>query len=395
MAEIRVAVLGASGWMGKVHTMAFQTFPQILGTADGTARIAALVVNDPGADADLRVRAPGAKILTDWREAVADPDIDLIDICLPDSLHYPVAKAAILAGKHVFCEKPLADTAAEAKELADLARARGVITRVGHAFPRNPVHDLAREIIRSGEIGEVTMFKGCQHIDVFGDPAAPFMWRADGTKAPTGIVGDTGSHVFSFMHFLVGRVQSLIADNRIFTTHRPVVAGSVLGSGAPSGADAMAEVTNPDATTLLCRFESGASGIVDFSRTATGRKFQQRYEIYGTKGSLVYDYDEISRLRFYSAADAAGRRGFRAIDAGPDHPTWRAFLPLPNLALGYNETKIIEAWEVVRSISRKQPMWPTFDAGHHICQIVDACMESSRRRAWVDIDLVPGAAHAD
>lgn len=387
--EVRVAILGAAGWMGRVHTMAFQTFPQFMGTGHGTARVVALVAQDADAAADLAARAPGARILTDWREAVAAPDIDLVDICLPDNLHYPVAKAALLAGKHVYCEKPLADTAAEARELADLARAKGVLTRVGHAFPRNPVHDLAKDIIQSGEIGEVRLFKGCQHVDMFGDPLAPFMWRADGTLAPTGIVGDTGSHVFSFMEFLVGRVQSLVADNLIVTPRRPVVAGSALGAGGGglTGAEAWADVTNPDATHMMCRFENGASGIVDFSRVATGRKFHQSYEVYGTKGSLVYDYDEVNRLRFYTNADREGRRGFRAIDVGPEHPTYRAFLPLPNFALGYNETKIIEAAEVIRSVTSGVPMWPTFDTGHHICQIVDACMESARLRSWVDIDL--------
>jgi predicted dehydrogenase len=127
---------------------------------------------------------------------VDDPEVDLVDICLPDNLHYPVAKAALLAGKHVYCEKPLADTAAEVRELADIARGKGLITWVGHGCPRNPVRDLAKEIIASGEIGDIRLFKGCEHIDVFGDPLAPFMWRADGTRAPTGIVGDTGSHVF-------------------------------------------------------------------------------------------------------------------------------------------------------------------------------------------------------
>lgn len=388
MPSVRVAILGASGWMGKVHTMAFQTFPHFLGTGDGTARIAALVQKGPVDAADLAARAPGARVLTDWRDAVNDPEIDLIDICLPDTLHYPVAKAALLAGKHVYCEKPLADTAAEAKELADLARAKGLITRVGHGFPRSPVHDLAKEIISSGEIGEIRLFKGCQHVDMFGDPRAPFMWRADGKLAPTGIVGDTGTHVFSFMEFLVGRVKSLVADNMIVTPRRPVLSGSALGSGAEAltGNEEWADVTNPDATHLMCRFENGASGIVDFSRVATGRKFRQAYEIYGTKGSLVYDYDEVNRLRFYSNDDRAGRRGFRAIDVGPEHQTFRAFLPLPNLSLGYNETKIIEAAEVIRAITQGMPMWPTFETGHHICQIVDACMESARRGSWIDID---------
>jgi len=355
-----------------VHTMAWQTFPHFFGQGDGTARVVMLGSTHPQ---DVAWRVPGARVVADWREAVADPEVDLIDICLPDNLHYPVAKAALLAGKHVYCEKPLADTAAEAKELAEIARAKGVITRVGHGFPRNPVHDMARDIIQSGEIGEVRMFKGCQHVDVFGDPAAPFMWRADGALAPTGIVGDTGSHVFSFMQFLVGRVASVMADTFIVTPQRRDGAG-------------VAQVTNPDGANMLCRFENGAAGVVDFSRVATGRKFHQAYEVYGTKGSLLFDYDQINRLHFYTNADAEGRRGYRAIDVGPEHPSYRAFLPLANFALGYNETKIIEVAEVVRSITHNRPMWPDFDVGHHICQIVEACMTSSAERRWIDIPLV-------
>ncbi|WP_284778111.1 Gfo/Idh/MocA family oxidoreductase [Agrobacterium sp. lyk4-40-TYG-31] len=388
MTEIKVAVLGASGWMGKVHTMAYQTFPHFFGVSGGTAKIVALVEGNPLAAEDLTNRAPGAKILQDWKLAVSDPDIDLIDICLPDNLHYEVGKAALLAGKHVYCEKPLANTATQARELADIAREKGVITRVGHAFPRNPVHDLAKDIIEGGEIGEITMFRACQHVDMYGDPLAPFMWRADGDLAPTGIIGDTGSHVFSFMDFLIGRVSSLIADNIIVTPRRPVVRGLAYGEQIElSGNEEWAEVTNADATNLLCRFANGASGIVDFSRVATGRKFKQTYEIYGTKGSLAYTYDEINRLRFYSNDDRIGRSGFREIDVGPESANFKAFLPLPNFGLGYNESKIIEVAEVIRSITTGTQMWPTFETGHHICQIVDACMESSRLKRWVDIPL--------
>ncbi|MFK7877877.1 MAG: Gfo/Idh/MocA family protein [Paracoccaceae bacterium] len=386
MTEVRVAVLGASGWMGKVHTMAYQTFPHFFGESRGTARVVALVVSNADAAKDLAFRAPGAKILTRWQEAVADPDIDLIDICLPDNLHYEVAKAALLAGKHVYCEKPLADTALQARELADIAREKGVITRVGHAFPRNPVHDLAKDIIDAGEIGEIKLFKACQHVDMYGDPLAPYMWRASGDLAPTGIIGDTGSHVFSFMEFLVGKVSALIADNYVVTEKRPVVEGVSYGEETVlTGNETWSDITNPDGSHILCAFANGARGLVDFSRVATGRKFMQTYEIYGTKGSLAYTYDEVNRLRFYTNDDKVGRRGYREIDVGPEHETYRAFLPLPNFALGYNESKIIEVAELVRSIVSNQPMWPTFETGHHICQIVDACMDSSAQKRWIDI----------
>ncbi|MBO9467768.1 Gfo/Idh/MocA family oxidoreductase [Tropicibacter sp. R15_0] len=386
MTTVNVAVLGASGWMGRVHTMAYQSFQHFFGTGQGTARVTALVEANPEAAKDLAFRAPGARIEQGWRKVVTDPEIDLIDICLPDNLHYEVAKAALLAGKHVYCEKPLADTAAQARELADIAREKGVITRVGHAFPRNPAHDRAKELIDSGALGEITMFKGCQHIDIYADPMAPYMWRADGDLAPTGIVGDTGSHVFSFMEFLVGRVSELIAENFVVTKQRPKIDGLGYGDSASDAeVTEWGQVSNPDGTHLMCRFENGARGIVDFSRTATGRKFQQSYEIYGTKGGLIYDYDQVNRLRFYAMEDAQGRQGFRDIDVGPENATFAAFLPLPNFALGYNEMKIIEVAEVIKSITSGQPMWPTFESGHHIAQMVDACMESSQKRAWVTL----------
>lgn len=391
MKTVNIAILGASGWMGKTHAMAFQTFPHFFGTDQGVANIAMLVTHKASDVDELKKASPAAQVTLDWREAVQNPDIDLIDICLPDNMHYEVAKAALLAGKHVFCEKPLAETAAEARELADIAAEKGLITRVGHAFPRNPVHDRAKEIIDAGEIGEVKLFKGCQHIDIYGDPLTPYMWRADKDLAPTGIVGDTGSHVFSYMEFLVGPVKRLIADNFIVTPKRPVVDGLALGEVAQlDGTETWADITNPDGSNLICQFANGARGLVDFSRVATGRKFMQSYEIYGTKGSLAYNYDEVNRLRFYSNDEKIGRRGYKDIDVGPEHDSYRAFLPLPNFGLGYNESKIIEAFEVVRSVTTNTPSWPTFETGHHICQIVDACMESSDSERWVDIPLGEG-----
>ncbi len=226
------------------------------------------------------------------------------------------------------------------------------------------MHDLPREIITKGEIGEIKMFKACQHVDMYGDPLAPYMWRADGKLAPTGIVGDTGTHVFSFMDFLVGRGSELIADNYNVTPRRPVVSGLGYGEQAVlTGHETWSDVINPDGTNILCKFANGARGLIDFSRVATGRKVMQTYEVYGTKGSLSYTYDEVNRLRFYTNDAANGRRGFREIDVGPENETFRAFLPLPNFALGYNESKIIEAAEVIRSITTGQAMWPTFEAG--------------------------------
>ncbi len=386
MRTINVAVLGACGWMGRVHSNAYAAMARQFPDVAAKVQVKWLIDDNlPGAT-QAAAGLPGAKAGRDWRDAVGDAEIDLIDICLPDKLHYEVARAALSAGKHVYCEKPLTDTADEATELAALAAAKGLVTRVGHSFPINPAHQLARSIIRAGKIGDITLFRGTQHVDSHGSPDAPFIWRLDGDLARTGIVGDTGSHVFSFVDYLVGEVEEITAHCPVIFGDRPEVEGAVYGSASTGGDTGRRKaVTNPDLGMLLCRFKSGAVGTMDFSRIATGKRFMQRYEIYGTKGSITYDYDEISRLNVFYLGDKPGEQGFRAIDVGPELKDYRAFLPLPNFGIGYNEIKALEASQVIQSIVNGQPAWPTFADAKRIVALVDACMASHESRQWVKV----------
>jgi predicted dehydrogenase len=385
-----VAILGAGGWMGRVHALSYVKLSHIFGDSRGRAEVAWLVDHDSGQLARASANHPAARTSTDWRAVLADDSVDLVDICLPDNFHYAVAKAALEAGKHVYCEKPLTETAAEARELAALALRKGLVTRVGHNFPMNPVHSVAKNMIAGGEIGEIRFVRASQHIDSLADPAAPFVWRCDRTLSATGIVGDTGSHVFSLLDYLVGPVAELTADTAIQTRYRP----SPNGAGDGSSTAAMIEVTNLDIATVLCRFHNGAMGMIDFSRIAMGRKFLQTYEIYGTKGSLLYNNDEINRLRFYSDRDPVGAKGFRAIDVGPEVETYRAFLPMPNFGLGYNETKLIEVSEVIRSVSRREPAWPTFADGVRLAELIDSTVLSGTDRRWVRVGEASAVPYA-
>jgi predicted dehydrogenase len=386
MKQVDVAILGACGWMGKCHSLGYRNLPLLFPEYQATAEIRWLIDEAQERLMPLKAAYPGARISTDWQAAVNDPAVDLIDICLPDHLHYSVAKAALEAGKHVYCEKPFTATAAEAAELAEIATKRGLVTRVGHNFPKNPVHDLTKEILVRGEIGELVLFKASMHVDVLADPETPFMWRCDGDLAPTGVVGDVASHLFSFIHMLIGPVGTLVADVATTTKARPVVEGFGYGVKAEKRAGAnLREVTNSDLVNLMCTFKSGGRGIVDASRVASGRRFLQSYEIYGTKGAISFNFDEINRLRVYTGKDEPGRQGYRAIDVGAERRNFAAFLPVANFGLGYNEFKAIEVCEVVHSVATGKPMWPTFEDGHEIMKIVDACFRSSRQRAWVDV----------
>lgn len=366
-----------------MHSNAYAALGMRFPELNATVKIEWLVDGNEQAVSGDAEKLSVSKYGTDWRKAVDDPEVDLVDICLPDALHYEVAKAALLAGKHVYCEKPFTNTVAEAEELVALAAQSKLITRVGHNFPVNPAHQLAKKLIQSGEIGEITMFRAMQHIDSHGDPNAPFIWRLDGKLAPTGIVGDTGSHLFAYADFLVGEVEELTAFCPTVISERPVVHGAVLGDaivGEPTGE--MVQVTNPDAGMVICRFKSGAIGTIDFSRIATGKKFVQRYEVYGTKGSITYDYDNRERLNLYKVSDERGQQGFRAIDVGPEFPEYASFNPLPNFGLGYNEIKMIEVSRVVESIASNTLAWPTFEDGKRIIALVEASMLSHVSRKW-------------
>lgn len=386
MKKIRVAILGACGWMGKCHSLGYRNLPLLYPEYGVEADISWLVDEAKEKVSALQASYPGARASTDWRQAVNDPEIDLIDICLPDHLHYEVAKAALEKGKHVYCEKPFTANAAEARELAGIAAKRKLVTRVGHNFPKNPVHELTKEILDTGEIGDLVLFKASMHVDVLADPDTPFMWRCDGELAPTGAVGDIASHVFSFIHMLIGGVDSLVADVATTTRRRAVSEGFGYGVKAARPVHAqMREVTNADLVTLLCTFPKGGRGIIDVSRVASGRKFLQSYEIYGTKGGIAFNFDEVNRLRVSKASDEPGRQGYRAIDVGAERRNFAAFLPVANFALGYNEFKAIEVCEVVNSVATGKPAWPTFEHGHEIMKIVDACFRSSKERAWVKV----------
>ncbi len=386
MKTVRVAVLGACGWMGKVHSLGYRNTALLFGGRRGAAEIALLVDENAEGVAAMAKLVGDPPTGTDWRAAIDDPSIDLIDICLPDYLHYEVAKAALEAGKNVYCEKPFTDTAAEAKELADLAAAKGVVTHIGHNFPKNPAHTTARNLLRDGKIGDVQLFRASMHVDVLADPAAPLMWRCDGDLAPTGTVGDIATHVFSLVDYLIGSPSALIADADVVTAARPYQEGFGYGVAAAMPEDAeMRPVTNPDYVNLMCRLPGGGRGVIDVSRVATGRRFLQTYDIYGTKGSLSFNYDEVNRIRYYATDDPAGQQGWREIDAGPEQEAYAAFNPVANFAVGYNEFKAIEVSEVVNAVATGTPGWPTFRDGERLMRLVDACLKSTAEKRWVEV----------
>jgi predicted dehydrogenase len=385
--EVRIGLIGA-GWMGKAHAVAYRNVPMVFGP-EPAVPVLEMVVDVNPAWAEAAAHNLGfARWSADWREVVADPKVDAVDITAPNHVHHDIAIAALAAGKPVYCEKPLANTSAETRAMAVAAAAAGVPTLVGFNYLKNPAHPYARELIRAGELGAITLFRGTFDQDLQSDPGFPFTWRHERAVAGSGALGDMGSHTLAFAQYLIGDLAEVCGICETYIRARPL-AGS--GSGQTARAAAGAErrdVENDDVAQFLIRFESGAIGTIGTSRIGTGRKMGLAYEIQGIEGALFFTQERMNELKLYRHGDPAAERGYKTIYLAPEHPNYGAFHPIAGNALGYNDQKIIEARELICAIAEGRPAEPDFAFGHQITQAIDAVQKSITERRWVRIDEV-------
>ena len=367
--QLRVGLIG-TGFMGKTHVFGFATAQRVFdlpydlvlrNVADRTEELAAHAARTLGFE-----QASG-----DWRRLIEDPEIDIIDITAPNAFHKEMALAAIAAGKHVYCEKPLAPLAADAREMADAAERAGVRTQVGFNYLCNPLFTLARDMIEAGELGDIRSYRGIHAEDYMADAQSPFTFRHDPVGG--GVLADLGSHALATAEFLLGPVERVLGDTVTVIASRP----------DGRGGHRIVEVD--DIGRAFVRFASGASGSIDASWIATGRKMQHDFEVYGTKGALVFSQERFNELHFYSTADAGGRRGFRRIEAGPDHHPYGLFCIAPGHQLGFNDLKAIEVARFVDAIAGKRGEPFGFRAGQRIQELVEAIQGSARESNWVQI----------
>ncbi|MBU6951913.1 Gfo/Idh/MocA family protein [Hahella sp. HN01] len=374
--KLRVGLIG-SGYMGKAHAIAFRSAPAVFElSADIELEMLADISAEQAAE---KAAVMGFKRSTgDWRELVSDPDIDVVDICSPNWLHKEMALAAIAAGKHVYAEKPLALNAADARMMTEAAERAGVKTLVGFNYAKNPTVSLAREIIRSGELGDIVHFRGTHNEDYLSDPDAPFSWRLKREFSGSGTLGDMGSHIINMAQYLVGDITEVVADLKTVHKNRPI-------ANAPGE---FGEVENDDQVHLLARFANGAQGTLESSRIACGRKNSLWFEVTGTLGTLIYDQERLSELQFYSRKDAGPREGFRRLLVGPQHPDYANFCVSAGHGLGYNDQKIVEVRDLVEGLCADRPMWPQFRHAYEVNRVLDAVELSHQERRWVSIEEI-------
>ena len=366
---LNIGLIG-TGFMGKTHVFGFATAPRVFdlpyepvlhSVADRSPELAASAAS-----------ALGFRHGTDdWRRLIDNPEIDVIDITAPNALHKEMALAAIAAGKHVYCEKPLAPLAADAREMTLAAEAAGVKTQVGFNYLCNPMLGLAREMIAAGELGEIRGYRGLHAEDYMADPAGPWTFRHD--PAGGGALADIGSHALATAEYLLGPITGVMGDCVTLIASRP------------DGKGGTRPVEVDDVGRAFIRFASGAQGSVEGNWIATGRKMQHVFEVYGTKGALAFSQERFNELHFYAAADASGRRGFRRIEAGPEHPPYGLFCVAPGHQLGFNDLKAIEVAGFLRAIAGAAPEPFNFRKGLGIQRLVETIRQSSKAGHWLQV----------
>ena len=386
--DLGVGMVGYA-FMGAAHSHAWRTAPHFF-DLPLHPRLRALCGRDQGRVTEAARRLGWESTETDWTRLLSRSDIDLVDVCTPGDTHAEIAIAALQAGKHVLCEKPLANSVAEAQAMADaadLASAHGVRAMVGFTYRRVPAVALARQLVEQGRIGDIRHVRAQYLQDWLTDPQSPMTWRLDKDKAGSGALGDIGAHIVDLAQHITG--EHIVTVNGLletFVRERPLPDGSsatLLGGDAGRGSGlGTGQVTVDDAATFLARFTGGAVGVFEATRFATGRKNAIRLEINGSRGSLAFDFEDMNVLELYDADEPAETAGFRRIlVTEPEHPYVGSWWP-PGHGLGYEHGFTHQVVDLVRALGRGDQPLPSFREGLQVQCVLSAVQRSAELGAW-------------
>ncbi|CAL9620982.1 Gfo/Idh/MocA family oxidoreductase [Streptomyces cellulosae] len=379
---LRIGMVGYA-FMGAAHSQGWRTVGRVF---ELPLRPEMAVIC--GRDADAVRTAAGrhgwAEAETDWRALVERDDIDLVDICTPGDSHAEIALAALAAGKHVLCEKPLANTVAEAEAMARAAqeaRDRGQAAMVGFNYRRVPATALARRMVEEGRIGTLRHVRVAYLQDWLVDPQFPLTWRLRREQAGSGSLGDLGAHIVDLAQYLAGEpLAGVSALTETFVRERPLPTAPSSGLAAVSAAGT-GPVTVDDAAVFTGRFTSGALASFEATRYATGRKNALRIELNGERGSLAFDLERLNELEYHDGTGNATHGGFRRIlVTEPDHPYLDAWWP-PGHGLGYEHTFAHQARDLVHAIAEGRSPEPSFADGLQVQRVLAAVEESAEKNA--------------
>ncbi|WP_328906867.1 Gfo/Idh/MocA family oxidoreductase [Streptomyces sp. NBC_00234] len=382
-ATLGVGMVGYA-FMGAAHSQGWRTAGHVFDLPMRPA-LAAICGRDRTAVDAAATRHGWAAAETDWRALIARDDVQLVDICTPGDSHAEIAIAALEAGKHVLCEKPLANTVAEAEamtEAAERAAARGQIAIVGFNYRKVPAITYARTLIAEGRLGALRHVRATYLQDWLVDPESPLTWRLKREHAGSGALGDLGAHIVDLAQYLTGELLvGVSAVSETFVRTRPVLAGPGAGLSGTGDAAVRGAVTVDDAALFTGRLASGALASFEATRMAAGRKNALRLEINGELGSLSFDLERLNELSFHDHTEPAVSAGFRRIlVTEPEHPYLEAWWP-PGHGLGYEHTFVHQAADVVRTIAAGSAAMPSFADGLQVQRVLAAVEESAEKNS--------------
>ncbi|WP_377640020.1 Gfo/Idh/MocA family protein [Oryzobacter terrae] len=351
--------------------------------------LVAISGRDGRAASEMARRFDWQHVETDWRALVARPDVDLVDICTPGDTHAEIAIAALEAGKHVLCEKPLANTVAEARAMAaaaEKAAARGVRSMVGFTYRRVPAIAFARQLVAQGRVGEIRHVRAQYLQDWLVDPESPLTWRLEKDRAGSGALGDIGAHIIDLTHFITGeRITGVSATTETFVRERPLPGASTgLSAEAAEGRGA---VTVDDAAIFIARLSGGALATFEATRFATGRKNAIRIEVNGSAGSLAFDFEDMNVLHVHDATADARESGFtRVVVTETTHPYVEHWWPAGH-GLGYEHGFTHQAADLIDAIARGADPEPSFADGLAVQEVLAAVeLSAATGSCWTPTD---------
>ena len=392
MSDVNIALIG-EGFMGRTHSNAWAQVPKFF---DPPARP---VMHTVAARREESVKAFAARwgwrhASTEWKAVVNSPEIQLVDIVTPNNVHAEMALAAIKAGKHVACEKPLAESLGEARAMVEAARAAKVKTFVWYNYRRVPAVAFAHKLVKQGALGTIRHVRG-YYLQDWADESIPLIWRFEKDKSGTGSHGDLNAHIIDMTRFVTGEEFTEVAGaiSETFIKERTRMTGTTAGGIASGvqGGGAKGPVTVDDAFLFLARFSGGAVAQFEATRQATGNQNKNGFEINGSKGSIIFNFEKMNELQFYDATRPRGVQGWTTIMCthGGDHPYADHWWPDAHI-IGYEHGFTNQAYDILLALAGKEPTIPIpdFEDAYKTQLVLEAALISAAEKRPVKLDEV-------
>ena len=396
--EIGVGLISV-GWMGKLHTRAYQALPTVYPDLGLRPRLAHAVDTAPDRAEYAREVLGYAKASTDYYDVLSDPDVDVVSICAPTGLHREIGIAAAEAGKPFWIEKPVGRDATEAADVAAAASKAGVVTSIGYNYRHAPAVEHVRELVARGDLGRITNVRAVFFNGYASEPKGALSWRFIRELAGTGALGDLLSHVIDLVQYILGPISEVNALTSTVYAERPILP---MGTGTHFAViqdGEMATVENDDYVAALVRFgpdsrAAGAVGTLEASRVIVGPQCGLAFELYGTEGSAAWNFEQMNELRV-CIGRGGPHYGYTTVLANQHFGDYAYFQPGPGNSMGYDDLKVIEAKKFLLAVTGGERRNSTVDDAQHVAEVIAAAAASAESGAWQQVPKVPGATFGE